>query len=103
MGETDITLARTALGQARGVADDGLVRFRGIPFAQAPVGLRRFAPPVPYGPWRGVLDATRHGPVAPQGPSRLVAVMTRPAGRARPGCTGFAVRARGRSTSSPTR
>src|SRR3569833_2069562 len=75
MGGTDIALASTALGQARGVAHDGLVRFRGIPFAEAPVGQRRLAPPVARGPWREVLDATRHGPVAPQGPSRLVAVM----------------------------
>ncbi len=36
--------------------------FLGIPYAKA----TRFAPPMPIGPWRGVRDATRFGPAAPQ-------------------------------------
>ncbi|CAK9797870.1 Venom carboxylesterase-6 [Anthophora quadrimaculata] len=40
--------------------------FKGIPYAQAPVGPLRFRPPVPAQPWNGTLDATRHGSVCPQ-------------------------------------
>lgn len=35
--------------------------FRGIPYAEAPIGDRRFAAPVPRAPWDGVLDATANG------------------------------------------
>ncbi|MDX3131793.1 carboxylesterase family protein [Streptomyces europaeiscabiei] len=36
-------------------------RFLGIPFAEAPVGARRFAPPVPRSRFTQVFDASRHG------------------------------------------
>ena len=36
--------------------------FLGIPFAAAPVGPARFAPPQPPAGWGGVRDCTRHGP-----------------------------------------
>ncbi|XP_042778658.1 acetylcholinesterase isoform X4 [Panthera tigris] len=49
-------------GQLRGVrlmAPGGPVSaFLGIPFAEPPVGPRRFLPPEPKRPWPGVLDAT---------------------------------------------
>jgi para-nitrobenzyl esterase len=35
--------------------------FLGIPFAEAPVGERRFAAPVPIAPWAGVRDALENG------------------------------------------
>ena len=41
--------------------------FRGIPFAEAPVGPLRFAAPVPKGPWDGVLDALEFGATAQRG------------------------------------
>lgn len=52
----------------------GICRYRAIPYAQPPVGSLRFAPPQPAA-WRGRLDATRPGPVAPQLPSRLRGAM----------------------------
>ncbi|NMK46548.1 carboxylesterase family protein [Achromobacter sp. Bel] len=52
----------------------GICRYRAIPYAQAPVGALRFAPPQPAA-WRGPFDATRPGPVAPQLPSRLRGAM----------------------------
>ncbi|MEU1274270.1 carboxylesterase family protein [Streptomyces sp. NPDC005799] len=36
-------------------------RFLGVPFAEAPVGARRFAPPVPRGRFTRPFDASRHG------------------------------------------
>ena len=67
--------AHTALGDLRGLAHQGMVRFRGVPYAMPPVGEHRFRPPRPVEPWRGTLDATAHGPIAPQRPSRLRAAV----------------------------
>lgn len=61
-------------GTVTGVRDGQTCRFSAIPYAQAPVGDLRFRPPVPA-VWRGPLDATRPGPVAPQLPSRLRGAM----------------------------
>ena len=36
--------------------------FRGIPYAEPPIGQLRFRDPVPAAAWHGVLDATREGP-----------------------------------------
>ncbi|MBB1593907.1 carboxylesterase family protein [Achromobacter sp. UMC46] len=62
-------------GTLTGVRDaGGICRYHAIPYAQAPVGELRFSPPQPAA-WRGPLDATRPGPVAPQLPSRLRGAM----------------------------
>ncbi len=63
--------ARTSLGELLGVWKEGVARFRAVPYAAPPVGPRRFVPPAPPAPWTGLRDATRHGPIAPQPPSRL--------------------------------
>jgi len=49
----------------RGTVDDVPV-FRGIPFAQPPVGALRFAAPTPPRPWDGVREALAFGPPPPQ-------------------------------------
>ncbi|MGE8640138.1 MAG: carboxylesterase family protein, partial [Achromobacter sp.] len=62
-------------GTLTGVRDaGGICRYSAIPYAQAPVGDLRFAPPQPAA-WRGEFNATRPGPVAPQLPSRLRGAM----------------------------
>lgn len=55
-------------GRVRGALADDLRIFKGIPFAEAPVGTRRFRPPVPAAPWSGVRESTAFGPACPQEP-----------------------------------
>lgn len=58
-------------GAVRGTAEDGLMVFKGIPFAEAPVGARRWQAPVPKAPWEGVREATAFGPACFQPESKL--------------------------------
>ena len=60
------SLASTTAGRVEGRVENGVHVFRGISFAEAPVGSLRFRPPQPRRPWSGVLDATRFGPWAHQ-------------------------------------
>jgi len=50
----------------RGVRDENGELYRAIPYAAAPVGAARFAPPAPHSGWEGVRDATQPSPTAPQ-------------------------------------
>lgn len=50
----------------RGTREAELAVFRGIPFAEPPVGPLRFAAPHPVAPWEGVREATEFGPPPPQ-------------------------------------
>ncbi len=52
---------KTSTGRVRGATDNGVVSYKGIPFAAAPVGDLRWRPPQPAKPSKGVLDATRFG------------------------------------------
>jgi para-nitrobenzyl esterase len=56
----------TRTGAVSGLEEDGLVVFRGIPYAARPIGERRWRPPAPVEPWTGVRDAHEFGPIAPQ-------------------------------------
>lgn len=67
----DRIVLSTSTGLLRGVArhsSDGLPfhSFRGIPYAEAPVGHRRFRPPQPKEPWQGIWEALKCGPDCPQ-------------------------------------
>ena len=59
-------VVETAAGKVRGSAKDGVLVFRGIPYAAAPVGPLRFMPPQPIQPCTGVRDALAYGWTAPQ-------------------------------------
>ena len=54
-------LIDTALGRLAGEAIDGVTRFLGIPYAEAPVGALRLRSPRPAKAWPGVRNATRAG------------------------------------------
>ncbi len=59
-------VVQTPLGQLRGTLQDGIKIFRGIPFAQPPVGPLRFRAPQPALPWKGLRDATHFAAAAMQ-------------------------------------
>lgn len=67
--------AETRTGTVAGSWEGGAAAFRGIPFAAAPSGDLRFAPPSPAPEWSGVRDVSAPGPIPPQPPSRLEAVV----------------------------
>ncbi|MFC0102352.1 carboxylesterase/lipase family protein [Sphingopyxis terrae] len=48
-------------GSVRGVVEHDIRIFRGIPYAQAPVGERRWRPPAALADWDGVRDASKFG------------------------------------------
>ncbi|MCM3921768.1 carboxylesterase family protein [Frankia sp. AiPs1] len=57
---------RVAGGAVRGRLEAGVAVFRGIPYAEAPVGGLRFAAPRPAAGWDGVRSAVAYGPPPPQ-------------------------------------
>lgn len=59
----------TPSGVLRGTTEGGVAVWRGIPYAEQPLGQRRFLAPAPPRPWTGVRDAIEHGPLPPQGRS----------------------------------
>ena len=57
---------QTTLGPVEGRLDGEVAAFTGIPYAESPVGTRRFRAPEPKRPWTSVFDATKPGPLCPQ-------------------------------------
>ncbi|TFD66172.1 carboxylesterase/lipase family protein [Cryobacterium sp. Hb1] len=57
---------RVSGGLLRGVRERGVVAWRGIPYAAAPMGDLRFRAPQPAATWHGVRDASVWGLIAPQ-------------------------------------
>jgi para-nitrobenzyl esterase len=55
------TVRRTTLGAVKGVDESGTLSWRGIPYAEPPVGALRWRAPVTHRPWPGVRDASRFG------------------------------------------
>src|SRR5215470_14948846 len=57
-----MTVVQTAYGKVRGAGiADGVVTWRGIPYARPPTGELRLRPPEPPTRWAGVRDATSFG------------------------------------------
>src|SRR6202051_954056 len=61
-------IVSTRYGRLEGEEQDGLLVFKGVPFAAAAEGVRRWLPPEKPIPWTNVRDARRFGAVAPQNP-----------------------------------
>ena len=62
------TIVSTKSGRLEGTYEDGLFTFRGVPYAEPPVGDLRWMPPRPVKPWDAVRPAKESGTVAPQSP-----------------------------------
>jgi len=62
----DDEIVCTVEGAVRGVVEREMLAFKGIPYAQPPVGELRWKPPQPPAHWTGVRDGSRHGPICPQ-------------------------------------
>jgi para-nitrobenzyl esterase len=59
-------IVETRGGKLEGREEAGLQTFLGVPYAQPPVGERRFCPPEPASPWTGVRRAVEFGASPPQ-------------------------------------
>jgi len=64
MDQISAPVAYTKLGDLRGIVQNGVEAFYGVPYAAPPTGEYRFAPAGPALPWLGLRDATQHGPIA---------------------------------------
>jgi para-nitrobenzyl esterase len=63
-----MTVAETRYGKVRGAEiADGVLAWRGIPYARPPIAALRFRAPEPPQPWGGVRDALEYGNRSPQG------------------------------------
>lgn len=62
-------------GRLAGLRKAGVSSFKGIPFAEPPVGPRRWLAPERAKPWSGMRDATRFSAVCPQAPTALEGIM----------------------------
>jgi len=62
----DLTRLETESGNVRGIAANGVISFKGIPFAAPPVGALRWRMPQPVKPWQGTLSADKFGPACMQ-------------------------------------
>jgi para-nitrobenzyl esterase len=62
-------IAKTKLGQLKGthLKDPDVVVFKGVHYGQSTAGAMRFKPAKPVTKWQRVKDATKFGPVCPQG------------------------------------
>jgi para-nitrobenzyl esterase len=60
-------VAKTDSGALQGTVSEGVVSFKGIPFAAPPVGDLRWRPPQPVAKWTGVRPATEFGADCMQG------------------------------------
>ena len=61
-------IVETVYGKLAGVEGKYARVYKGVPFAQPPVGSLRFRAPQPLQPWDGILQAERFPPMCPQGP-----------------------------------
>lgn len=62
----DAPLISAPVGDIQGERDGAIRVFKGIPYAEPPVGAARWTPPVATGDWTGALQATDFGPACIQ-------------------------------------
>lgn len=57
-----LNILNTKYGKVQGVVEEGVLVFKGIPYAAPPVGELRWKPPVDPAPWEGVRLCDKYGP-----------------------------------------
>jgi para-nitrobenzyl esterase len=62
-----MAIVETNCGKIKGYVKNNLQIFKGIPYAEPPIGDLRFSPPQAKRSWNGVLETTEFGPCAFQG------------------------------------
>jgi para-nitrobenzyl esterase len=62
-------MVKTTCGMIEGINENGLIVFKGIPYAALPTGRLRWQPPQPLQPWQGIRKAQSFSKAAPQLPS----------------------------------
>jgi para-nitrobenzyl esterase len=65
-GAGESPVVTTTAGKLRGMEENGVVVFKGVPYAGPCDGANRFKPPGKPAPWTGVREATEYGPQAMQ-------------------------------------
>ena len=70
-----MTVVDTSFGKVKAQEQNGILAFKGIPYASPPMGELRWQPPAD--PWAcaGVIDGSEYGKWAPQNRSDMVAIM----------------------------
>jgi para-nitrobenzyl esterase len=71
------TLVQTQYGMVQGAQEGTISSWKGIPFAQPPMGALRFRPPQPPEAWSNVRQTTQFGPMAMQPPSMPAELLRR--------------------------
>lgn len=64
--DNPITVVSVEGGKVEGIVQDSITIFKGIPFAQPPVGDLRWKAPQPVKNWEGILKADKFAPACPQ-------------------------------------
>jgi para-nitrobenzyl esterase len=59
-------LVETSYGWVKGIKDEGVLAFYGLPYASPPLGVNRFRPPLSPEPWNGIYQSDAFGDTAPQ-------------------------------------
>ena len=66
-----MTIVEVNCGKIKGYTENNLQIFKGIPYAEPPIGDLRFSPPQAKKPWDDVLETNDFGPCAFQGYTQL--------------------------------
>ncbi|EGF91840.1 para-nitrobenzyl esterase [Asticcacaulis biprosthecium C19] len=79
-------VVKSLAGPVKGITEDGLNIYRGLPYAQAPIGWRRWKAPVAAKPWKTVRDASQFGPACYQPKPRVASIYANPPERMSEDC-----------------
>ena len=66
LSQKELAVVEVEGGIVRGLAVNGVISWKGIPYAAPPIGNLRWRVPQPVRPWEGVREAKAFGPAAMQ-------------------------------------